>query len=99
MTDTQKLVSLIDAKIYLKINPANKKRDREIDSLIDDVTADIQAYLDRNLFTDTYEEYFDIKDYQDVINLREVPVQSVAFVCDYGSALIEGTNYEIDTNR
>lgn len=96
MTDTEQIINLAEAKLYLKVN--HKKRDAEINSLIDDVTADILEFLDRDLFTATYSEYFDIGDNQNIVNLGEYPIQSVAGVCDYGTLLTESTNYEIDMN-
>jgi hypothetical protein len=98
MSDFKKIITVEEAKPYLKILSTNKSRDYELDSLIDDITADIQIFLNRNLFTATYTEYFDIHDDQQVINLKNKPVQTITSVVDYTDTLVEGTNYQVDLN-
>lgn len=98
MSDLKKIITVEEAKPYLKILPTNKARDAEIDSLIDDITADIQIFLNRNLFTATYTEYFDIHDDQSVINLKNKPVQSITSIVDYTNTLVEDTNHQVDLN-
>lgn len=94
----EQLVSMKKVKLYCKIPNKNTRRNEEISSLIDDVTADIQAGLGRDLFTATHTDTFSPEPYQTSVKLRQYPVQSVAGVCDNDSLLTEGTNYEINMN-
>lgn len=93
----ENILTLEEAKIFCKVTMQKNFRDREMSSIIDDVTADIQIELNRNLFTADYEEKIDIESpYQKTILVKNYPIQSITSLYDYNTLLVEDTNYCVD---
>lgn len=91
------IITLQEAKLFCKIQQSNKQRDDELNSIIVDVTADIQTELNRELFTATHIEEINIESpYQKTIRLKNYPVQELTSLYDDDVLKVEDTNYKVN---
>ncbi len=86
-----KFITVDEAKIELKIT-VNTYDDR-IDSLIEDVSAEIQGWTGRTIESTTFSETQDIGYLQRAVFLEEYPIISIAGCTSNGVAMVEGTDY------
>jgi len=87
-----KFITLNEAKMACKLVD-EEKYDGWLDTLIKGYTASIQQWLHRDIISDTYTEYHDIKYKQVAIFLKQYPVTSIAGATSHGTAVVEGTDY------
>lgn len=86
-----KLIELIDAKRYMKIE--HDKDDQLINTLVKSYSKAIQNWTHLSIISDTFSETFDIVPLQDKIFLNEYPLTSIVAVTNNSVAMVEDTDY------
>ena len=93
MVVTPEIVTLLEAKEFLKVDRSETKFNSVIDMLRIGYSTAIQMWVGRKLLNDTYNEYHDIRYMQTAIQLKQYPVSSIVAATHNGSAMTEDTDY------